>query len=340
MGGGNLNFQEWEGLVGKIGRKETVMVIGRVDTGKSTLIKFLVSRLNAAVIDADIGQSDVGPPTVVSLGRKSPNDDDRLEMIDGYFVGSTTPARHLLQMVVGTKKMVDRAPRPVIINTTGLVDGPIGRALKSRKIEAIRPDLLILLERDRELDYYRTFENVGIEILRLQVSPEVEQKSKADRKQERERAFREHFAGARNLRIDLADHGLERTLLGSGMVIDAEEASRILGCRVLRAEKTGSEVLAVVEGRVLDLERACRALDAAYIEVADRSAFENLVVGLVDQSGNFLGLGILQDVDPEKLRSGLYARFESFANIQFGSIKLSPDCVETGWYRSLHYKPA
>jgi polynucleotide 5'-hydroxyl-kinase GRC3/NOL9 len=328
----NLN-NTWRELAGRIG-KEVAMVIGRVDTGKSTLIKFLASELNAAIVDADIGQSDIGPPTVVSLGRKR---GEKLEMIDGYFVGSTTPAKHLLQMVVGVKKMVERAPRPVVVNTTGLVDGPIGRALKTQKIEAIKPDLLILIERERELDYYRYFEKAGIEILRLQVSPFAEAKSKIDRKRERERAFREHFAGARNYKIELANYGLERTLLGSGVLINPTEASSALGCRVLRAERVGQEIFAVIEGRLLDLERACRSLNASYIEVADKNVFENLLVGLVDHSRNFLGLGILYNFNWEKFSCNIYTKVESFANIQFGSLKLALDCAEKGWYNSLRY---
>ncbi|MEM2925598.1 MAG: Clp1/GlmU family protein [Methanocellales archaeon] len=325
---------DWRDLAGRIGRGDVAMVIGRVDTGKSTLIKFLASELNAAVVDADIGQSDVGPPTVVSLGRKR---GEKLEMVDGYFVGSTTPAKHLLQMVVGAKKMVERAPKPCIVNTTGLVDGPIGRALKTQKIESIQPNLLILIERERELDYYRCFENVGIEVLRLQVSPYAEAKSKADRKRERERAFREHFAGAKNLKIELAKYGLERTLLGSGVLINPSEASNALGCRVLRAERIGNEVFAVVEGRVLDLEKACRSLNASYIEIADKNAFENLLVGLVDHSSNFLGLGILHNFNWEDFCCTIYTKVPSFANIQFGSLKLSLDCVEKGWLNTLHY---
>lgn len=324
----------WRDLAGRIGKGDVAMVIGRVDTGKSTLIKFLASELNAAIVDADIGQSDVGPPTVVSLGRKR---GEKLEMIDGYFVGSTTPARHLLQMVVGAKKMVERAPKPCIMNTTGLVDGPIGRALKTQKIEAVRPNLLILIERERELDYYRYFKNVGIEIIRLQVSPEVEAKSKADRKRERERAFRAHFAGARDFKIELANYGLERTLLGSGVLMNPAEASSALGCRVLRAERIGREVFAVMEGRVLDLERACRSLNASYIEIADRNAFENLLVGLVDHSSNFLGLGILHGFNWEEFCCNIYTKVQGFANIQFGSLKLSLDCVEKGWFNTLHY---
>lgn len=324
----------WRELAAGIDKNDVAMVIGRVDTGKSTLIKFLASELNAAVVDADIGQSDVGPPTVVSLGRKR---GEKLEMIDGYFVGSTTPAKHLLQMVVGTKRMVERAPRPVVVNTTGLVDGPIGRALKTQKIEAVRPNLLILMERERELEYYRCFKNVGIEISRIQVSPEVEAKSKIDRKRERERAFRDHFAGAKNFKIELANYGLERTLLGSGVLMNPGEASSALGCKVLRAERIGQEVSAVVEGRVLDLERACRSLNASYIEIADRNAFENLLVGLVDHSSNFLGLGILHNFNWEKFCCNIYTKVESFANIQFGSLKLSLDCVERGWFNTLHY---
>ena len=49
-----------------------IMVIGEIDTGKSTLVALIAQwfRENGkkvAVVDSDIGQSDVGPPGFVSV---------------------------------------------------------------------------------------------------------------------------------------------------------------------------------------------------------------------------------------------------------------------------------
>ena len=51
-----------------------MLVIGETDTGKTHFTTYLASALLSrgdavAVVDADLGQSDIGPPTTVGLGR-------------------------------------------------------------------------------------------------------------------------------------------------------------------------------------------------------------------------------------------------------------------------------
>jgi polynucleotide 5'-kinase involved in rRNA processing len=50
-----------------------VLVLGARDTGKTTLVTYLAHALLAdggsvVVVDADLGQSEIGPPTTVGLG--------------------------------------------------------------------------------------------------------------------------------------------------------------------------------------------------------------------------------------------------------------------------------
>ena len=51
-------------------RARVTMVVGASDTGKTTLTAYLAGALAArgetvAVVDADVGQSEIGPPTTV-----------------------------------------------------------------------------------------------------------------------------------------------------------------------------------------------------------------------------------------------------------------------------------
>ena len=67
----------WDNLVEAIKAKQkelnrapVVLFIGDVDTGKTTLITYILNKLvkqglKVGIIDADIGQSDVGPPTTI-----------------------------------------------------------------------------------------------------------------------------------------------------------------------------------------------------------------------------------------------------------------------------------
>ena len=92
----------WKSVVDKImttGR--VVMVIGRVDTGKSTFCRHLASvaikrGLKVGIVDADVGQSWIGPPTTVGMKIFTQDPAPALFPDSFYFVGSVSPERHLL----------------------------------------------------------------------------------------------------------------------------------------------------------------------------------------------------------------------------------------------------
>src|SRR5919204_393077 len=114
------------------------LVIGASDVGKTTLVTQLASALSqrgapVGVVDADLGQSAIGPPTTVGLGRvRAPL--TRLsdaEMLAMHFVGVTSPAANLSGALAGARRMVERARAvglaPIVVDTSGLVAGEMGR---------------------------------------------------------------------------------------------------------------------------------------------------------------------------------------------------------------------
>lgn len=141
----------------------TLMVFGKSDTGKSTLCTLLLNGmikhgLAPCMIDGDVGQSDIGPPTTVGLGfTESPL--IRLPecpMVDAFFFGDTSPATCIEKLMDGISIIVKRSreySRNVIIDTCGLVTGEIGRGLALGMVEKISPDAIVLLENDGELEY-------------------------------------------------------------------------------------------------------------------------------------------------------------------------------------------
>jgi polynucleotide 5'-hydroxyl-kinase GRC3/NOL9 len=178
-----------------------VLIIGAVDRGKSTYCEFLSHRLLAAgfrvaVVDADIGQKDIGPPATITLGYPDPSQPlAEVEPVGLYFVGAVSPAGHLLPMVVGTRQLVDAAQAAfVVIDTTGFVDG-VGRVLKGYKIEAIRPDVIVAIAQDAELQpilkAYRHYR-----VLRIPPSSRVVVRTSEQRREAREEAFCNYFQPA------------------------------------------------------------------------------------------------------------------------------------------------
>lgn len=134
-------------------KKSKIMVIGEVDTGKSTMVKFISQWFlenkgySIAVVDADVGQSNIGPPGFISfeiLGQNYSTYNKKAS----YLVGKTSPYGKELSIVMGTTSCVrfcEQKADIILVDTCGLVDPPKGVQLKCAKAEAIRPDFIIVL---------------------------------------------------------------------------------------------------------------------------------------------------------------------------------------------------
>jgi polynucleotide 5'-hydroxyl-kinase GRC3/NOL9 len=186
-----------------------VFLLGGIDTGKTTFGIELARRateagIPAAIVDADIVQSTVGPPTTVGLKIcRAPEDFSResLRVADGLgFVGSTVPKGHLLPLVTNAAKLVARARAAgaglVVVDTSSLVSGIYGQSLKFFKMDLIGPDYTVAFERGGELEPL-----VGIaqrfvpgEVVEIEVSPDARIRPVDERIAFREEQFAAYFA--------------------------------------------------------------------------------------------------------------------------------------------------
>ncbi|WP_048197781.1 Clp1/GlmU family protein [Methanocella arvoryzae] len=313
----------FEDILDRVSRSRITLVAGISDTGKSTLVRRLADELPAMVVDSDIGQSDMGPPSVVSLGYRR---EGRFHMTDGYFVGSVTPARHFLQLMAGVSRMVLQCNRyPLIVNTTGLATGGIGRTLLTEKINAVSPDLIITISTDNELSYLNAFRKCGIEIMNMMPGPDVREKSRAERNLLRGRAFREHFEGASVQSIALQDTGIERSLLNNGAVVSPDTIRSELGFDAVHVEVSGDEAIAVFEDLVPERETIALAFGTKVISAYAASDFENVLVGIIDRDGHLSGLGIVKSIDFDRKVINILTCAKDFSVIQFGTMKLDPE---------------
>lgn len=201
-------------------RSGRILVLGAPDRGKSTFCAYLAWHLlhrghQPAYVDADVGQKDIGPPATISLGY--PRLDRALQELPPaalYFVGAVTPVAHLLPMVVGTRQLVERAGRAfIIINTSGLVTG-VGQILKTYQIDLLRPDVIVALEQERELEAVLAAHR-HFAILRLSPSPRARGKSTELRRLKRQEAFCHYFRSAREFRLHLDDLTIQRLPIDS-----------------------------------------------------------------------------------------------------------------------------
>src|ERR671917_2973033 len=148
------------------GKKTTVMLVGDTDTGKSTLAIYLANTairrgLVPSVIDGDIGQGDLAPPTAIGAAVLSKQVVDLRDVyVDNNnntnlfeFIGSISPAGFECLIAKKLRFMLDRTSPLAdicIVNTDGYVrDG--GVEYKKTIAEEIQPDLVICLDDDDDL---------------------------------------------------------------------------------------------------------------------------------------------------------------------------------------------
>jgi polynucleotide 5'-hydroxyl-kinase GRC3/NOL9 len=190
-------------------RARVTVIVGAGDTGKTTLAAQLASALAArgarvAVVDADVGQSEIGPPTTVGLGSVT-RPLARLrdaEVLALEFIGDTSPVRHIGPTANATGRLVRRALAAgfphVIVDTGGLVEGPLGLALKRAKLAAIDPDLVIVVQRKDESEpIARLFARVERPALvRVAASDAATRRTQTQRRQHRDRALEDYLRDA------------------------------------------------------------------------------------------------------------------------------------------------
>lgn len=171
---------EWPAFIGSLPADflGKALIAGQSDTGKSTLCTLLANRClitarEVSLVDSDVGQSSIGPPTAVGLGRaKKPL--LRLteaEFVDAYFAGDTSPAHCIEEVVEGTRVMMEEAEamsETTILDTCGLVTGPLGEYLTKQIIATVQPDVIVMLEREDELAY---LQSAGTKVIRLPALP-------------------------------------------------------------------------------------------------------------------------------------------------------------------------
>jgi polynucleotide 5'-hydroxyl-kinase GRC3/NOL9 len=264
--------EQWYPIVNNIASERGLaLLLGTVDTGKSTLAKFLVSEISrrgikVALVDADIGQAFLGPPTTIGLSFfDSPPDWGNTSAQEIYFVGATSPDQNFSLHLTGTKVMVKKAiaggAEVMVVDTTGLVLGEFGKILKKRKIGLLSPRFLIALQRSGELEpilaAYQT--DPQYRIWRLSPSEHARVRSMEERRVYRSKRFQRYFSGSMVFEVNTAAIELEGKVVSNGISVPFENAFSILGLLCgLKDERDQTLALGVIqhferENRILQL---------------------------------------------------------------------------------------
>ncbi|UCG50441.1 MAG: GTPase [Candidatus Latescibacterota bacterium] len=178
----------------------SLVVVGTVDSGKSTLCRFIgahfAHQFRTAAVDCDPGQSVLGPPTTLGFAWEPLATDQPVAM---RFIGSTSPAGHYMQMLTGIRRLADRAvelgAERQIFDSSGYPATQIGKEFFFQKLDLLAPDHVAALQEDDELEpLLRLFAGrAKPRIHRLPISRSVIGRNQATRRVYRQEKFKRYF---------------------------------------------------------------------------------------------------------------------------------------------------
>jgi polynucleotide 5'-hydroxyl-kinase GRC3/NOL9 len=195
--------------------------------------------------------------------------------------------------------------------------------LKSYKIEAVRPDVIVALEHGRELrtllQAYRHYR-----ILRLPASAYATPKAFEQRRAARERAFGAYFATASTVELALRQVIFQRALLFTGRKLEQKD--------FLYAEHTAEGILAITEEESADTPGV--RTDTPSVRVLPVGFERHLLCGVANRRNEGVGLALIMHIDFVRetitLRTPVPAA--QIKVVQFGTLYVQADGRELGYH--------
>ncbi|MBC8103071.1 MAG: hypothetical protein H7Z41_10845 [Cytophagales bacterium] len=331
----------------------TALLIGATDRGKTTFTTIAARTLAAefervAIVDADIGQSEIGPPGTVGVAWATP---DAAKLHDlkpaaVFFVGAFAPVSVALEQVVATARAVQwaraRGAQRILLDTTGFVSGPAARRLKAAKAQAVQPQLILGIAREHELDGLLSVTGAvtGAETLPLPVPETVGRKSAALRQTRRLARLSQALLKAREMPLPLSQVVIVGATLGTGERIPqhlAQWAGNALHLPVIFAEKSEGTLTLFLNGPPpragweAGAAPVAEHFGARTVRALSLPAYADALVGLHDASGRLLCLGRFLGLDPERDEIRVSTplpsptAMERFRLIAFGRVRVGAD---------------
>jgi len=211
--------------------KGVAVILGEVDSGKSTLCTFLANECfhdgtPISIVDGDVGQADIGPPTTISMSilRHHVFSLKEVKPDTSLFMGDTSPTLipdKLTRGLVGLRDLAKSQSEVTLINTDGWVRSEEAVAHKVQLLREIHPNLVLVVGGNGEID--SIVEQQISTTLRLARSKHAATRTREERKRYRESGYKRFLENAKRLDLPLGKVRLRRFNSYSQMKIREEE---------------------------------------------------------------------------------------------------------------------
>jgi len=327
-------------------RRVTALILGGVDSGKTGFCIYLAnSALKAnrkvALIDCDLGQSDIGPPGTISLCfiQKPFTDLFTLFPDDSVFIGITSPSRVVDEVLDAAGRLKAEALRKdgdlLVINTDGWIDGYDAVKYKVRLVETVNPDYIVTIQKSDELDPISSSLKER-NIVAVDSPENIKKRDRETRKLLREFAYKKHLKGSKIRCFPLSWVDVEGclSLNGERRTRFKEDLQNSLGAEILYYEETPQCLVLVLNKNAKLDEKAIKKVEmekSKKLFVLREGDEKGLLVSLESSQGKMLGVGTIHSVDFRNMIIKICTPVdEAVSKIKVGQIKLDREGNEKG----------
>lgn len=226
----------------KTGAKK-IVVVGCVDCGKTSSVTmiyntFLSSGFKPVAIDADVGQSDIGPPGFISMGssEKPVYWINELKPIAMRFIGDIKPQGYTQLIIHEVSRLVEMAQRSgfdsFVIDTDGWVRDEYGIQHKYLLIEAVKPDVVIVLGGELR-GYFSHLSKVGVLVKEFNEPTYRKMRSREERRLLRSFRYREFFENSSVLKVKMDNVLVHGCYLFYGSTVDPLSIANLVEGKVV-----------------------------------------------------------------------------------------------------------
>jgi polynucleotide 5'-hydroxyl-kinase GRC3/NOL9 len=325
----------------------TSMMLGAVDSGKTSFCTYLINELlhakqKVAVLDADMGQSDIGPPCTIGYAfvEKPVTDLFNLKAENAYFVGVTSPSKTVDKVIEGLtsleNEILSNRPDFVLVNTDGWVEGKEAVSYKVKLVEHLNPNIVFCIQQKEELapifNSLEKFRKIIVD------SPSmIRHRNREKRKGLRELGYMKYLRDAKVRCLPLNWLQIEENeLIGmGGKRGSAENAGKIyelLAMKPLRFTELRDRICVVIgKNRWIDTEniRKVEKLTKKNVVIIRKGEEQGLLVSLHDAEKRFLGIGVLREIDYMRNAMKVYTPVRGEVSVvAIGRVKIDKDLRE------------
>jgi polynucleotide 5'-hydroxyl-kinase GRC3/NOL9 len=231
------------------------MVMGKADSGKTSFCTYLINNLvsakqKVAILDGDLGQSDIGPPCTVAYAfiAKPFTELYELKAENAFFVGATSPSEAVSKTIEGLALMkaeiLGRTTDFVVVNTDGWVEGEEAVEYKSQLADMLEPDMVLCIQQKDELKpLLATL--IKFRKIVIDSSSVAKQRSREKRKNLREMSYAKYLTDAKVKSLPLNQLAIEEKT--ASPIRQGEEGGLLLGMYDAQRKFLGIGILREVD---------------------------------------------------------------------------------------------